>query len=76
MIKNKKAVKYYTYVFQIISDNQWQKLWQKLLFEEFCVSTPFSLFTMSRNNEQNLRQVKLRFDKIVLGRRGILKHNF
>ena len=65
MIKKKAAVKYYSYVFQMISEGQWQKLWQKLLFEEFCVSTPFPVFTMLRKNGQNLRQVKLRFDNTV-----------
>ena len=39
--------------------NQWQKLWEKLLFEQFRVSTPFLLLPMLRNNEQNLPQAML-----------------
>ena len=39
--------------------NQLQKLWEKLLFGQFRVSTPFPLLTMLRNNEQNLRQAML-----------------
>ena len=37
----------------------------KLLFGQFCVSTPFPLLTMLRNNEQNLRQVMLWVRNIV-----------
>ena len=36
------------------SYNQWQKIWEKLLFRQFCISTPFPLLTVLRNNEQNL----------------------
>ena len=36
--------------------NQCQKLWEKLQFGQFCVSTPFPLSTMLRNNEKNLFQ--------------------
>ena len=48
----------------------------KLLFGQFCVSTPFPLLTMLRNNEQNLRQVMLWVRTIVYGGRGIFKDNF
>ena len=45
--------------------NQRQKLWGKLLFRQFCVSPPFPLITMFRNNEQNLRQAMLSVRNIV-----------
>ena len=45
--------------------NQWQKLWEKVLFGQFCVSLPFPLLTMLRNNEQNLRQAMLSVRNIV-----------
>ena len=45
--------------------NQLQKLWGKLLFEQFRVSTPFPILTMLRNNEQNLRQAMLWVCNIV-----------
>ena len=46
-----------------------------LLFGQFCVSTPFPLSTMLRNNEQKLRQAMLRVRNIVSGERGgILTH--
>ena len=50
--------------------NQRQKLQEKLLSEQFRVSTPFSLLTMLRTNEQNLRQAILWFRNIVQGERG------
>ena len=31
--------------------NQWQKLWEKPLFGQFCVSLPFFLLAMLRNND-------------------------
>ena len=46
-------------IFQIFSDNQWQKLWEKLVFGQFRVSASFPFLTMLRNNEQNLRQAVL-----------------
>ena len=36
--------------FADFSENQWQKLWEKLLFGQFCVSVPFPFWTMLRNN--------------------------
>ena len=45
--------------------NQWQKLWEKPLFGQFCVSLPFPLLTMLRINEQNLRQAMLSVRNIV-----------
>ena len=51
--------------FADFSDNQWQKLWEKLLFGQFCVSLPFPLLTMLRNNEQNLCQAMLSIRNIV-----------
>ena len=39
--------------------NQGQKLWEKPLFEQFRVSTPFPLLAMLRNNDQNFRQAML-----------------
>ena len=47
---------------KISNYNQGQKLWEKL---QFRVSTPFSLWTMLRNNEQNLRQAMLWVRNIV-----------
>ena len=49
---------YFTYI-------QWQKLWEKLLFEQFRVSTHFPLLTMLRNNKQKLRQAMLWVRDIV-----------
>ena len=46
-------------ILKFFSDNQWQRLWEKLLFEQFCVSTSLTLLTMLRNNEQKLRQAML-----------------
>ena len=45
--------------------NQLQKLWEKLLFGRFRVSTPFPLLKALRNNEQNLRQAMLWVCNIV-----------
>ena len=45
--------------------NQWQKLWEKLLFGQFCVSLHFPLLSMLSNNEQNLRQTMLSVRNIV-----------
>ena len=44
---------------------QWQKLWEKLLFGQFHVSTHFPLLTMLRNNKLNLRQAMLWVRNIV-----------
>ena len=41
------------------------KIMEKLLFEQFHVSTPSPLLTMLRNNEQNLRQTVLWLRNIV-----------
>ena len=46
-------------ILRFFSDNQWQRLWEKLLFEQFCVSTSLTLLTMWRNNERKLRQAML-----------------
>ena len=46
-------------ILKFFSANQWQRLWEKLLFEQFCVSTSLTLLTMLRNNEQKLRQAML-----------------
>ena len=54
--------------------NQWQKLWEKLLFGQFCVSLPFPLLTMLRNNERSLRQAMLWVRNI--GERGNFKRTF
>ena len=59
------TLKYYTYTFQIFSDNQWQKLWEKTLIRQFRVFTPFSIWTMLINNEKNLRQAMLWVRNIV-----------
>ena len=56
--------------------NQRQKLWKKLLFGQFCVSTLFPLLTMLRNNDQKLRQAMLWVRNIVKGKRGNFKHIF
>ena len=45
-----------------------------LLFGQFCVSTPFLLLTMLRNNEQKLRQAMLWVCDIIQGERGNFKH--
>ena len=51
---------------RLIKDyNKWQKLWEKLLFGQFCVSTHFPLLTMLKNNEQKLRQAMLWVRNIV-----------
>ena len=49
-----------------------------LLFGQFCVSTPFLLLTMLRNNEQKLRQAMLWICNILQGERGnsFLNKNF
>ena len=62
--------------FQIFSDNQWQKLWEKLLFGQFCVSSPFPFLPMLRNIEQKLRQAMLSVLNIVWGRGRILNTPF
>ena len=55
-----------------ITYNQWQKLWEKLIFGQFFVSAPFPLsLTMLRLNEQNFGQAMLR--TLCWGRGGILK---
>ena len=54
MSKFHEPVKEVRYIY-----DQLQKLWEKLLFGQFRVSTPFSPLTMLRNNEQNLRQAML-----------------
>ena len=41
------------------------KIMGKLLFEQFCVSIPFPRLTMSRKNEQKLRQVMFWVSNIV-----------
>ena len=49
----------------IKSYNQWQKLWEKLLFGQFRVPILFPLLTMLRNNKENLRQAMLWIRNIV-----------
>ena len=39
-------VRYYTLFFRLFQTYQWQKLWQKLLFGQFCVSIPFLYLIM------------------------------
>ena len=56
--------------------NQWQKLWEKLLFGQFCVSTPFLLLTRLKNNEQKLHQAMLWVCIIIEGEKGNFKHTF
>ena len=63
-------------IFHIFSDNLWQKSWEKLLFEYFWVSTPFSLLAMLRNNEQKLHQAMSWVRNIVDGQRGNFKNTF
>ena len=41
------------------SYNQCQKLWEKLLFGQFCISAAFPLLTILRKNEKKLRQAML-----------------
>ena len=53
--------------------NQWQKLWEKLLFGQFRVSTPFPPLTILRNNQQSLRQA---ISTLYRVKRGTFKHNF
>ena len=65
--------------FKTFSDNQWQKWWGKLLLRQFFVS--FSLLTLMRNNEQNLKQAMLWVCSIIYGEGGggwggIFKHTF
>ena len=50
-----------------------KKLWEKQLFERFCVSTFFPLLAMLRNNEKNLHQAMFCVRNIMLRERGILK---
>ena len=58
------------------SYSQWQNSWERLLFGQFCVSTPFPLLTMLKNNEQKLRQALLWVRNIVKWERGTLKTLF
>ena len=57
-------------IFQIFLDSQLQKLWEKLLFGQFCVANSFPLLKMLRNNEQKLSQAMLWVCNIIQGERG------
>ena len=63
-------------IFQIFSDNRWQRLWKKLLFGQFCVSTSCPLLTILGNTEQKLRQTISWVCNIVKGERWNFKHTF
>ena len=61
---------------KLVTYSQGQKIWEKLLFGQFCISLPFSLLTMLRNNERILRRAMLWVHNIVWGKGGILKALF
>ena len=58
------------------SDNHWQKLWEKLLFGQFCVSTSFQLLTVLRTVSKTCVRLCYGFTALCRGRRGIFKHTF
>ena len=61
---------------KLVTYNKGQKIWEKLLFGQFCVSLPFSLLTMLRNNERILRRAMLWVRNIVWEKGGILNALF
>ena len=63
-------------VFMFLFYNQWQKLWEKLLFGKFCVSTPFSHLTMLRTMSKSCVKLCYGFATLYRGRGGILNTLF
>ena len=60
-----ETVKYRIQNFTDSSDNHWQQLWVKVRTRRFCVSLPFPLLTVLKNNQENLPQGMLWVRNIV-----------
>ena len=63
-------------IFQNFYDNQWEKLWENILFEQSFVSTPFPLLKMLTSNAQKLRQDMLSVCNIVYRETVNFKESF